>query len=277
MPQRIVTLVIVALWLATLAWMWQRDAAALRRAPPWTFDVGDEATSHNHSWLAFVDQQEVAHMVAALHGDSHGLFDLHGSLTFKQPVKLHGLFPHVVSGKCQFTPRGVVRKIEGHATCAEFFHADTLREKDRPRFVELTGEIEAGSLTYHLTPPMRQQPSLLSVSTGDHGQVLLPLLPLPKLKHLREGQRWRVPVVDILEMATVPNAAEQPLPILDAEVKSDSLLWNEEPTDCWRVEYREGEAVPRVITWVRRSDGTVLRQSAHYGEVEIVLERRQIK
>src|SRR4051812_44919007 len=108
MPPRMVSLAILGLWLATLAWLWQRDAATMQHAPAWTFDLGDEATSHNYSWIALVDHEEVAHMVAGLRGNAQGRFELSGTLSFNRPVKLHGRHARVVFGRCHFTARGVL-------------------------------------------------------------------------------------------------------------------------------------------------------------------------
>ena len=50
------------------------------------------------------------------------------------------------------------------------------------------------------------------------------------------------------------------------------MHWNGEAVSCWVIEYRRDEPVAR--TWVRASDGKVLKQEAFQkGEVRLTLLR----
>jgi hypothetical protein len=56
-------------------------------------------------------------------------------------------------------------------------------------------------------------------------------------------------------------------------VSAGALVWDGTEVDCWQIEYREPGHKPAARTWVRRSDGLVLRQEAGHAGVELVLER----
>src|SRR5262249_24784119 len=112
------------------------------------------------------------------------------------------------------------------------------------------------------------------------GSVLNPLHPLPKIKNLRPGRRWRMPVIDpladVVEPATtavlkkyLPNQhidvkklfAARPA-FMDAEVltETENIEFNREKFRCRIIEFRSEGNVAR--TYVRMTDGAVLKQEA---------------
>ena len=70
-------------------------------------------------------------------------------------------------------------------------------------------------------------------------------------------------------LSTMPTARE-PL-IAEVRASSEPLFWNGAEVPCWVIDYRNSKE--RAATWVRSSDGKVLRQEA-FGEGEqFTLER----
>jgi hypothetical protein len=105
------------------------------------------------------------------------------------------------------------------------------------------------------------------------GQPLNPLQPVNRLTDLRPGRRWVVHESNPLEDAVAAVVKEQAgqfglvLPEgtrerLYGEVLAElrTLEWNGEAVPCRVIEYRRQEPVAR--TWVRASDGKVLKQEA---------------
>ncbi|HEV3436857.1 MAG TPA: hypothetical protein VG122_05835 [Gemmata sp.] len=112
------------------------------------------------------------------------------------------------------------------------------------------------------------------------GQPLNPLQPINRLTNLIPGRSWYVSMSNPLDDALfavarkfgvkVPEKMREPL---FAQVLSDpqNLNWQEQLVPCWVIEYRQDEPVAR--TWVRVSDGKVLKQEAFRGGEQLTIER----
>ncbi len=120
------------------------------------------------------------------------------------------------------------------------------------------------------------------------GNILNPLHPVPKIKGLRPGRRWRMPILNPLGDAIEPaikavfekNNLQPPqikLPtgpaFVDAEVLSETatIKVNDQEYPCWIIEYRGDERPAH--TYVRVSDGAVMRQEAYALGEQITLRR----
>jgi hypothetical protein len=105
------------------------------------------------------------------------------------------------------------------------------------------------------------------------GQPLNPLQPVNRLTDLRPGRRWVVhetnPLEDAVAAVVKKQAGQFGLKMTEEKrerlfgaVLSDqqTLDWHRHAVACWVIEYRREELVAR--TWVRASDGKVLKQEA---------------
>ncbi|MFL5341491.1 MAG: hypothetical protein ACJ8F7_15200, partial [Gemmataceae bacterium] len=119
---------------------------------------------------------------------------------------------------------------------------------------------------------------------------LNPLHPVPRIKGLKPGRKWRMEVVDPLADVVQPalQAVQQrfipgqaPLKLnlptgpkyLNAEVLTGTakVSYNHQEYDCHVIEYRGENEVFR--TYVRISDGWVLRQESKAFDQRIVMQR----
>ena len=118
------------------------------------------------------------------------------------------------------------------------------------------------------------------------GQPLNPLQPVNRIANVRPGRRWVVhesdPLKEAVALLVKGKAAEYGLRLpeekrdaLIGEVLADqqTLDWQGEAARCWVIEYRRNELVAR--TWVRASDGKVLRQEAFEKGETLTLVRNQ--
>jgi hypothetical protein len=131
------------------------------------------------------------------------------------------------------------------------------------------------------SPFTKQQDFTLEpVPVSGGAAVLNPLHPVNRLVNVRPGQSWRMPLVDPLADAvrqTLPKGAgflnTQPT-YLNAEVLHErkTLTWQKQEVTCLVIEYR-GDHDFTARTWVRESDGLVLRQEATQGGETLTLER----
>jgi hypothetical protein len=118
------------------------------------------------------------------------------------------------------------------------------------------------------------------------GQPLNPLQPVNRLTGLRPGRRWVVHESDPLKETiallvkeqagqfgiTVPEEKRGPL-IGEVLAGERMLDWHDQQVACWVIEYRRDEPVAR--TWVRVSDGKVLKQEAFQKGETLMIIRNQ--
>ena len=117
------------------------------------------------------------------------------------------------------------------------------------------------------------------------GLPLNPLQPVNRIANVSGGQEWVVyesnPMQEAVGSLLRKKLAEFGLR-LPEEKKKDSLVakvsgtpqpltWRGEEVMCWVIEYRRAEPVAR--TWVRATDGKVLRQEAFEKGESLVFER----
>lgn len=118
------------------------------------------------------------------------------------------------------------------------------------------------------------------------GQPLNPLLPVNRISGLKPGRRWVVHESDPLGEAITTLLTEQagrfglklparPREPLIGEVLTELQLldWNRESVPCRVIEYRRDEIAAR--TWVRATDGKVLKQEAFQKGERLTIERDQ--
>lgn len=282
MPPRSVGLAVVAFWLATMGWLVYRDIwPALRpgQPPPFAIDLADEAQLHapriRWSILRVHDGQEtkigrartwVGYRAAddtfELHNETEDL-SLGGLLLAVRIPRLKSMYRVRPDGSL----RGMTAKLDANVRAA----LSSLEIK-----ASMAGDVREGQFFAHgvLEAPGwgKHEQDLQPVAVSPHGTVLNPLHPVNRIAGLRPGQQWRVPVVDPVMDALAAQfgralPAFKPGPqFLDATVldKPMTLEYEGKPVDCLVIEYRGTNMTAR--TWVRQTDGLVLRQDATWKE-----------
>jgi hypothetical protein len=118
---------------------------------------------------------------------------------------------------------------------------------------------------------------LAPVTIARRGGVLNPLLPVNRLTGIKRGQRWRVPMLDPIAEALLAYVHQQPpaTKFLEAHVQvaSEDLEWQDKrpPVSCLIIDYTGDDTFGR--TWVRESDGLVLRQEMTHAGERLTLRR----
>jgi hypothetical protein len=298
MPSRPLLLAIVAFWLATAVWFFDRDVWPYIRpdaAPPYTIELADEASRQSVPvrWVLSRNDEDIGivktHIQYSerddtfeLTAESSELVLLGTAVLAVKALKLKDQVRVNRDGELRATSFEVTLEarllgaapIQGQVTIAAQARNDRLERRCR---VELPG---LGTF----------EPALEPVPLTS-GSVLNPLHPVPRITGLRPGQHWRQPLVDprgdILRalLKNLPGGeqasalASQKPQSLYAEVRAapEPLRWEGGEHLCLVVEYRgdlRGEEF-RARTWVRVADGNVLRQEFEaFGEV-LVLKREQ--
>jgi hypothetical protein len=307
MPPRPVSLLVVAFWAATVGWLFYLDVWPQVRPggpPPFTIDLADEATSVvNHRWtivrrspkgeekmLGFAETW----MTYLAEDDS---FELHSKVKKLDLMSADFLAVEVADLN---TTYHVTRdgRLLGARTGVDL--AAKLRPGELTLYklqAEIVGVVRDGELfaACRFESDGQLFEEQLPPVPAPRGNVLNPLQPVNRLRGLRAGQHWQLPLVDPLADAmragtktliarnlrgeggalaqTLLDRAPQGPRVVAAEVgdKPVKCEYNNEQHDCWLIEYRGDGLSAR--TWVRVEDGLVLRQEATQQDDTLILHR----
>jgi hypothetical protein len=276
MPPRFFTLAVVACWLGTSGWLFYRDLWPKLRPgepPPYTIDLVEEARQHElpTRWSILRGGKEIGKAYTRVkYREEDDTFELHGTM---KNLKLYHdpdfgtVTVREASNLYRVGRDGELREIMADWTgdahlagerCDFKIHA---HGQVRDHYMLPAGWVEG--------PDGRKELNAEPVRISTYGAVLNPLHPVNRVLGLHPGQHWRMPLVDPLSdvLATIgklPGTRSVPA-ALEAHVSQpQNLPWAGQDVPCLVIEYRdEDDAIAR--TWVRESDGLVLRQEARRG------------
>lgn len=284
MPPRTVSALIVLFWLATIGWFTYRDLWpywAPEEAPPFVIDLADEATPNNEVlWQV--------HRQARRGGEPEEIGLARTRLSYFNDDDTFQVTSELVDVQLlQF-----VRVVEftNHYRVTRAGELRSLSTEGKIEIFKLAGEaqfsgtvqngrlVQVGKIKLPLVGTI--EPKLEDVP-APRGSVLNPLHPVSRIRGLTPGRRWQMSVVNPLADAVEPalNAAwkkvqetDKPLGLripepprtLAAEVLRDKHAMRYDGVDheCFVIEYRGKDDEPPARTYVRVSDGLVLRQEA---------------
>jgi hypothetical protein len=294
-PPRFLSLAIIAFWLATTGWLFQRDLWPQLRPgepPPYAIDLAFEVQDPMPiRWGVFRGSEMVGRARSFVHyRAADDTFELHGDLAQADKNRPFELISKPASVRLEkamlmyrVTRAGVLREILTDATLGVAMPGGLPLDRITAHF---QGEVRDGRFQPrgHVTClGVRKELQGESIEVSSGGMVLNSLHPVNRIHGLRPGQSWRVSEVDPLADALAAAlAAKLPfgLPgltgprILDAKVLSElqDLEWDRAEVPCLVIEYRnDGKLV--ASTWVRQSDGLVLRQEAQGWGGSLLLKR----
>jgi hypothetical protein len=287
MPPRWLCLLILLFWLATTGRLLWRDLwPALRpgEPPPYAIDLLDEAQQQQpriHWRVLYNDRPSHRARSWVEHHPRDDAFALHVTLDAEpRPDALpavaallrHFESVHVVSRD------GALRQVHCQARLV-------------PGLVEVDltfeGQVRDGRLypRYHLdSADLHRHGEADPVEVSSSGSLLVPLHPLNRIRGIRPGQSWRLPLVDPAYEAIVAVlrkeaggallGLDRPLPVLDAHVLPEPRHLHLLHRDwaCLVVEYHDGDDL-RARTWVEQRTGLVLQQEAIHGDEHWVFLR----
>jgi hypothetical protein len=287
MPPRWLSLVIIASWLATTGWLIWRDLAPRFRTgdpPPYVIDLVEEVRSEfppRVGWQVFFNDREVFHAdtwVQRPAGDDS--YELVEELKpragrVEKAVTVGPFQLRYLHSQYRVTREGALLALEVRVEG----RMEVPLQNDPIDFTAfLAGEVRDGQFSprVRLVHPLfgSFEPKLKPVAVSPNGSVLLPLHPVNRIRGLRPGQTWRMPLFDPLENS-LPSAGENGPGggYLDARVlpQTQALTFKGREVPCLVIEYQGDEKSGR--TWVREDNGLVLRQEAVSGGERWVMQR----
>jgi hypothetical protein len=322
MPPRFVTVLVVLFWLGTSAWFFQRELWPSLRGgdpPPFVIDLVDEARQLPIDWHVLQGDKKVGKASTQIAYDqADDTFRLEGTFELNYEFKLFLLGRISTKAKVEnmyrVTREGELLEVKTHATLTipsmlGEFGGRPLEgaggEQTPPGGYEIKGEIAGpvrdGSLQPTgkvVVPGEVQEIQFDPVPLSGRGSVLNPLHPVNRLRGLRPGRTWQIPLFDPLALLSAAkveakggkereSAVLAILGILKGNGSqfrrlnatvldgTQSLFWDDHEETCQVIEYRDGDL--NAHTWVRQRDGTVLQQEANLRGDQIVLKRVSTK
>jgi hypothetical protein len=317
MPSRPFAFLIVVGWLAALGWFAHRELWHIlfpSEAPPFVIELGDEVTTQmGNEFRRRAEEEKLSRSLRAKLRRPDVLWGIYrGENRIGKAETRLRYFDE--DNTFEMETRVALLKLKGLVTVEipEFFTAYRIDRSGEFRGMEVEGEVVLhlpfgggqvrGNMNMIGFVSDKQVHWRGEIDIGDfkikpelepidapRGSILNPLHPLPKIKNVRPGRRWRMPVIDPLGDALEPaitaalkkfgsnidvkkllSARPQ---YMDAEVLNDTAEVAIDRTSfpCWVIEFRSEGSVAR--TYVRTTDGAVLRQEATTRGETIVLQR----
>jgi len=279
MPSRRSIALIVLFWLATTTFVAYRDLWPVLFAsgpPPVAIDLADEAaqTVPVRWTIHFSGQKRPGKLITQMKyveaDDSFAFTNRYTELRYESAGVVVAV-PELIS-VVRVTRSGDLReqKVDGKL---ELFLGDLPLGDASAKIVgrvvdgQLATTAEATYTILGLTP--QRLTRTLEPVPVPRGQPLNPLQAVNRITDLRPGRRWVVhesdPLKEIVRTLTSEFGFKLPDEKRDrlfGEVLAGQqmLEWDHQSVSCWVIEYRREELVAR--TWVRASDGKVLKQEA---------------
>jgi hypothetical protein len=295
MPSRPVVAAILAFWLATAGYAFYRDVwprLISSGPPPLLIDLADEASqfSAGIDWTLYRGDQKVGRLTTrTTYRDEDDTFLF--THKYKQVQFDFGTarvqVPELVtttrvtrSGELREQAMEGMLKVQLAAGGAGFVDLAAARAK-------VEGRAEGGRFVgrCELVSPLGNVSRDLDPVPVPAGQALNPLQPVNRLDRVHPGRRWVIYTFDPLAEALaalgrgqlgglgLPEHRREPL-IAEVLPSPQPLDRKGGPVPCWVIEYRNGDTKAR--TWVRVSDGRVLRQEASgFGE-RVAIDRDEV-
>lgn len=287
MPPRVITLAIVVFWLGATILLFWRDVWPIIRPgerPPFTIDLTREAAgrkSVNH-WRLYRNGEPKGYAnTATAFRPEDETYELttnvrFENLRFKLPLFDREVELRRLTSMNRVTPDGELREIDSEVEIGVHFGGQLAPEAV---IVHVNGQVANGLFRPQWTVKSQlfKELNLPSepVEVRSHDSMLNPLQPWNRLLNVREGQQWVMTLFDPLSdsLAGMVPGTRPPLRVLDAGVLEGTQdhRWDNRDVPCLVIEYRGKDLTAR--TWVRKSDGLVLRQEAERPDNRLVLER----
>ncbi len=289
MPSRFAVAGIFAFWLVTTGYVAYRDLwprVFASGPPPVSIELADEARQNVPArWGLYRNGERVGRLVTQMK-----YLDAEDAFVFTYRYSDLAL----AQGDVALTASEAVSEV--HMSRAGDLQEQTMTAKVKVQFrgAEIAGTITVrGTVTNEVLTGRAELTSDLINVAGDLDPVPAPrgglplntLQPVNRLGGLRGGHEWVVhesnPLGDALGELLHKKLAEQGIRLKEQQKKGSAvaevgttpqmLEWQNQAIPCWVIEYRRTEPFAR--TWVRVSDGKVLRQEAFEKGESLTFER----
>jgi hypothetical protein len=281
MPSRVIAVLIVGLWLATLSWWLVREVLPgldPGEPPPFAIDLADQFRTHGLpvDWTINQDDQPVGLARILVRPSANDTYFLDGTITYTAEIGPLLRARIYVKNSYHVTTDGQLLDLRTDITIEVPPMAELPMDHAAKKANVIKGHME-GRVSDQRLPPTgyidvngaRYALPRQTVELSRHAHVINPLQPVNRIRGLRPGQKWRQatfdPVAAALAASVPAGLATYQQRWLKAEVQPEpqSLPWDSQTVSCLVIHYQGEELEAR--TWVRADDGLVLRQEVNSG------------
>ncbi|MBI1832410.1 MAG: hypothetical protein HYR84_13285 [Planctomycetes bacterium] len=280
MPSRIVTAAIVLFWLVMTGWLIYREVVPLMLAdasPTYTPDLTDEIGSPQVDWKILRNGKRAGRATSQVISNDDRTYTFKSTYRFRQFViglaeirNMELVYKITDAGKLQF----LATKVTGDFTLG----LEILGKGDTT--IELKGQVvdDIFSPRLFINQVEEKLPEGSDVRFEQTGNIVNPMHLLNRLRGLRDGQTWKITMLDPLQgfKKQLPGAFAKQMGVasLIATVSVVTFEWDHREVACYMIEYREpGKDDVVASTWARKADGLVLQQKSSQMGIDLVLQR----
>jgi hypothetical protein len=268
MPPRLITAGILLFWLTMTGWLIEREVMPMMIAessPTYQIDLTDEIGSTLVGWNVFSDGKRIGAATSRIVVNDDRSFEFRSNYNFD---RFHVGFTKIKALETAFRVSEDRKLLSISAKFAT---------------PEVTVEVKGHTVNNIIEPRMSfdglewNPIDLGKIDLARQGNVVNSMLLIPRLRGLWTGRTWTVKRFDPLSgmqnhLVTQLGKQGAAVPTLVAEVKNDVLHWHRREVPCHKIEYYEPGKEVTARTWVRKADGLVLQQEAHFG-IDMIAQR----
>lgn len=260
-------------WIATTAWWFVRDVAPWLGADKLGYRqlLAKRASDESTNWRVLIDGKQVGSILSGVQPKTNGGFSVWSQAMLKSSlvssaVGIAGDGDFSVQLSVDVSPLGRLSTFEVRISMRSEMGAGT-------EFGAVRGKVEGEELS--LQPILNSQPmgQPIKIRFDPSTPIGGDFSPTDKIPGLWVGRRWTTRVIDpqaVLLGGGFLSSGPPTREVVHSVVGSERIIWNEIAWDCFVVEDRHSDKIGK--TWVRSSDGLVLRQQAALGRSIIVME-----
>lgn len=279
MPSREARIIVIVFWMVMTSWLVYRDLL-----PQWGFGelnyrvlLADRAVEETSRWRILLDGKRLGSVHSIVRPETDGSHRLKTSVEFNLQTLTE-------SANLQRLPNDEL-SLSRLLLQSEFL----ISPMGKLETLSIIGSVESTRLRFQLEGMVRGNKLFLvndglpflkkesEFSLDPQTLIISQIGPLDRIPNLWVGKRWITRFVDPFKRA-LPNlvggflgGTDLAMEIIHNEVTSmETISWRDQSWACFAIEHRHDNQ--RGKTWVRASDGLVLRQESVFSGRQIIVE-----
>jgi hypothetical protein len=258
MPPRWAVFAIVVFWLSATGWLVQRDMWPYwfpppDEPPPFDISMLHELSTNSTNWRVYVNDEDVGSAVSDVKDMNDGSMKFNTKVRFNKKLLFDAC--SFIESSNRITTRGELLKMSLQAGVKIKIFA-----KPMDVVIDVEATVENGHLNAKAGIEGSEYQVLDPIKVPENGIVFNPAHLGTSIRNLRDGQSWRVPLLDIEAVLKQSKGAFERE--LWASVSKDVIEWAGEDVPCFKIEFTQPKKGTVATSWARRRDGQILKQQA---------------
>jgi hypothetical protein len=264
MPWRIA---LIFIWLAGLGWWCVREMVPRWLAGRMEYQqlLARRASDEPTLWKIMMGDQKVGNIVSNVHPAPNGGFSINSQASVST-----SLIPNLgaeaflqIQFRADVSPLGTLKNFDAK-----------VHIEGSSMSLSVRGDVQGDTATLLVFAGRQQMGSPTTIRLDPKLPLGQSLAPPDRLPGLWVGRRWTSKTIDPQSLITrggiFSGAAVSTKDAVHTVIGIETISWNDEPSACFVVEDKLDGINGK--TWVRQTDGQVLRQEAGFGNARVVME-----